>query len=418
MPVLNVPQSKFLKMRHKFRAFVGGYRSGKTWAGCSAICARFWSHPRINQGYFAPTYPQIRDIFYPTIEEVAYGMELRVDIKEANKEVHFYGGSGYRGTAICRSMERPQSIIGFKIGSALVDELDTLDQQRAKEAWRKIIARLSWGGAINGADVTTTPEGFKETHRLFVSDIAAKPELAKLYGIVHASTRQNLKNLPSDYIQSLIDTYPSELVDAYVDGRFCNLTQGTVYGSYNRMAHDSRETINGSENLFIGMDFNVGKMAATIYIQRPNGFHAVAEFKDVFDTPAMIHAINSRWGWAANRIVVYPDASGGSRKSVNASTSDIALLRLAGYDVRCNTTNPYVRDRVLAVNKLFERGLLWINQRQCPTVAKNLEQQAYDDNGEPDKKTGFDHQNDATGYPIAYEFPIIKPMQKIRLAGH
>jgi hypothetical protein len=29
-----------------------------------------WEHPKINQGYFAPTYPQIRDI-YPTIEEVA-----------------------------------------------------------------------------------------------------------------------------------------------------------------------------------------------------------------------------------------------------------------------------------------------------------------------------------------------------------
>jgi hypothetical protein len=28
--------------------------------------------PKINQGYFAPTYPQIRDIFYPTIEEVAF----------------------------------------------------------------------------------------------------------------------------------------------------------------------------------------------------------------------------------------------------------------------------------------------------------------------------------------------------------
>jgi len=49
-------------------------------------------------------------------------------------------------------------------------------------------------------------------------------------------------------------------------------------------------------------------------------------------------------------------------------------------------------------------------------VARCLEQQAYKD-GEPDKKAGFDHQNDATGYPIAYEFPILRPMTQIRLGG-
>jgi hypothetical protein len=46
-------------------------------------------------------------------------------------------------------------------------------------------------------------------------------------------------------------------------------------------------------------------------------------------------------------------------------------------------------------------------------VADCLEQQAYDKNGEPDKKSGKDHQNDATGYPIAYEFPVHKPVSEI-----
>jgi hypothetical protein len=51
-----------------------------------------------------------------------------------------------------------------------------------------------------------------------------------------------------------------------------------------------------------------------------------------------------------------------------------------------------------------------VNDVQCPETARCLEQQAYDKNGEPDKQTGFDHQNDATGYPIAYEFPVVKPV--------
>lgn len=68
-PTLNIPQARFLAMQHKFKAYVAGFGSGKTWVGCGGICKGMWEHPKINQGYFAPTYPQIRDIFYPTIEE-------------------------------------------------------------------------------------------------------------------------------------------------------------------------------------------------------------------------------------------------------------------------------------------------------------------------------------------------------------
>jgi len=414
MPELNLPQAQFLQLPHKFRAYVGGMGSGKTWAGSSRVCADFWQYPKVNQGYFAPTYPHIRDIFFPTIEEVAFGLDLKVEIMEANKEVHFYSGATYRGTIICRSMERPESIIGFKIGRAMIDELDTLAPLKAQQAWRKIIARLRWAGAVNGADVTTTPEGFRETHRLFVEEVAKKPELAQSYGLVQASTRTNEKNLPEGYIQSMLDTYPSEMADAYIDGKFCNLTSGTVYRHYNRNANQSNEQIKGEEPLFIGMDFNIGKMAATVYVKRPNGWHAVAELHDIFDTPAMTKQIVEKW--PKNRKIIYPDASGQNASTKDASKSDISILRQAGFEVRSHSINPRVRDRVLSVNKQFECGNLWVNSRNCPEVAKCLEQQAYE-NGEPDKKSGFDHQNDATGYPIAYEFPIQTNMQRIDIGG-
>lgn len=415
MPDLNLPQISFMRMPHKFRAFVAGFGGGKTWVGCSAMCARFWQQPLINQGYFAPTYPHIRDIFFPTIEEVSFGLGLQVDIKESNKEVHFYSGRTYRGTTICRSMDKPQHIVGYKIGHALVDEFDVLAPSKAQHAWRKILARLRWQEAVNGADITTTPEGFRETHRLFVEEPEKKPELKNHYGLVQASTLDNEANLPDGYIQSMLDTYPAELISAYIDGRFCNLTSGTVYRAFNRERNGSNEQVVDKEPLHIGMDFNVSHMAATIYVMRPNGWHAAAELKDVFDTPAMIRLLQSKY--RGHRIIVYPDASGGSRKTVDASSSDIALLRQAGFEVRSNPTNPSVRDRINAVNKQLEALKLWVNAVNCPTVAKCLEQQAYDNNGEPDKKSGFDHQCDSVGYPIAYEFPIIKPFHTTRILG-
>lgn len=383
------------------------------------MCMQHYSHPRINQGYFAPTYPQIRDIFYPTIEEVAFGLGLNVEIKEGNKEVHFYSGRTYRGTTICRSMEHPQSIIGFKIGNALVDEIDTLPLSKAEDAWRKIIARLSYNidGLKNGVDVCTTPEGFRFVHKMFVQRPQENPELLKTYGMVQASTYDNEKNIPKDYIPSLISTYPSELISAYVEGQFVNLTSGTVYRNYNRLRCASAERIREKEPLMIGMDFNVQHMACSIFVQRPDGWHAVAEIKDVFDTPDMVKIIKERWQAKGHNIIVYPDATGKSRKSVDASKSDLALLQQAGFAVRVRSINPSVKDRVISANKAFETGKVKINAMLCPTIAKCLEQQAYDDNGEPDKDSGYDHQNDSTTYPIAYEFPVIRPMAKLQVVG-
>ena len=406
-------------MPQKFRAFIGGFGSSKTYTGCMAMCKHFWEFPKVNQGYFAPTYPQIRDIFYSTIDEVAFSFGLNVEIKQGNHEVAFYSGRQYRGIAIARSMDKPANIIGFKIGHALVDELDTLPINKAEDAWQKIIARMRYNvpGVKNGIDVASTPEGFRFCHKKFVQLPQENPSLLENYGLVQASTYENEAHLPDDYISSLIESYPEELIKAYLDGQFVNLTSGTVFYVYNRNAHNSTETIQDGEPLMIGQDFNVGKMASAVIVQRANGYHAVAELKDVFDTPALIKIVKERWQEKAHRIIIYPDASGGSRKTIDASKSDISLLTQAGFTVRANPSNPAVKDRVLAANKAFENGKLWVNAKECPTLARCLEQQAYDDNGEPDKTTGFDHMNEAFSYFVAYEMPIIRPMSRLKIVG-
>ena len=75
---LNKPQAAFISMPQKFKAFVAGFGSGKTWVGCSGIAKHLMEHPKINAGYFAPTFPHIRDIFYPTIEEAFFPWELHL----------------------------------------------------------------------------------------------------------------------------------------------------------------------------------------------------------------------------------------------------------------------------------------------------------------------------------------------------
>lgn len=426
-PTLNVPQARFLALPNKFRAFVAGFGSGKTWVGCSGLLQHHWEHPGINSGYFAPTYPQIRDIFYPTIEDVAADWGLRVQINEGNKEVHIHEGRKYRGTVICRSMEKPETIVGFKVGKALVDEIDVLTALKAEKAWRKIIARMRYkaDGLKNGVDVTTTPEGFKFVYQQFVKQLRDKPALNERYGLIQASTYDNELNLPDDYIPSLFETYPEQLIQAYLDGQFVNLTSGTVYHVYDRKLNGCNSTVEPGEPLFIGMDFNVGKMAAVVHVKRQGLPHAVDELVDGYDTPDMIQRIKERFWRYDNdtyrkscEIRVYPDASGGSRKSVNASETDIKLLRQAGFTVVAPSANPPVKDRVNSMNAMFSNAAgerrYRVNAATCPTYADCLEQQVWA-NGEPDKKSDTDHANDAGGYFIHREYPIVKPAMSINL---
>ena len=219
--------------------------------------------------------------------------------------------------------------------------------------------------------------------------------------------------LPEDYVQSLRDIYPANLLSAYLEGKFVNLHSGTVFNNYDRIACRSTMTADDSTLVRIGMDFNVTNMSAVAYIVHGDEWHAVNEFKGIYDTPAMIRAIQEKY---PNHVVrIYPDASGRSRKTVDASISDISLLESAGFAVYANKANPFVKDRILAANTAFDKGRLLVNDTLCPEYARCLEQLAYDDNGTPDKKSNLDHLPDAGTYPIAFEIPVVKPVADLRV---
>ncbi|MBT2333611.1 terminase family protein [Variovorax paradoxus] len=413
-PKLNRPQAKFLALPHKFRAFVAGFGSGKTFVGGAGLCQHAWEWPKVNSGYFAPTYAQIRDIFYPTIEEVAFDWGFSTDIHESNHEVSLYAGTQYRGTILCRSMEKPGEIVGFKIGKALIDELDVMKAAKAETAWRKIIARMRFvqDGMKNGIDVTTTPEGFKFVYQQFVKLVREKPHLAHLYGMVQASTFENGKNLPEDYISSLMASYPPQLISAYIRGQFTNLTSGSVYPNFDRKLNHTPESIKPGEALHIGMDFNRLNMTAVVSVIRDGLPLSLAEITKGRDTPDMARIIKERYVDKNHAVTIYPDASGQNGSSKNATESDFTILKAAGLTLSVNPSNPAVMDRVLTVDAMTlnaEGARRWkVNTDACPVLTEAQEQQAWGANGEPDKSTGHDHPNDAIGYFLVKRYPIVK----------
>lgn len=265
----------------------------------------------------------------------------------------------------------------------------------------------------------TTPEGFNFVYEKWFKNPKAG------YEMVQASTLSN-PFLPDDYVDSLKSSYSSQLIDSYIEGKFVNLKTGTIYHPFNRKLNHSDEVLTERDTLYIGMDFNVGKMAAIVHIKRSGLPIAVDELINIYDTPAMIEAIKERYLKYSNgtyiktrEIYIYPDASGDSRKTVKASKTDIAQLREAGFTVIVDHANPPVKDRINSMNAMFlnsdgQRRYL-VNTDKCKRYTECLEEQAWTDNGEPDKSSDNDHPNDAAGYFIVKEFPIVKPAYTIKM---
>lgn len=398
------PQAEFLSLAAKYRLFCGGYGSGKSEAMTVAAMIDACASAEILVGCYAPTYDLVRLITAPRIS--AKLAEYGVPHKHNKQDNIIYTSAPGWGDFVLRTMDNPERIVGYETFSAHCDELDTLKTEHARQAWNKVIARnrqkpRSLRVVDNQVSAYTTPEGFRFCHERWVT------KASPLYAMVKAPSYSN-PFLPEGYVQGLRESYSDQLVNAYIEGEFVNLAFSNVYSAFSRTKHHRDEVIEKNEPLYLGQDFNVGRMATTVYVKRGERFHAAAELVDLIDTPSLIQVLKERY--AGHAITVYPDASGNSRKTADASKSDIALLRQAGFLLKVHSKNPFVKDRIAAVNQAFIRDLLTVNTNACPTVTQCLEQQSYDKNGEPDKTSGHDHMNDATGYPIAYEMPVNRPM--------
>jgi len=419
--VLSAPQFNCYNSTFKNNAIVAGMGSGKTALSIKRLLDTMLDYPGANMGYFAPTIPLIKDIFYPKISAELDELKINHRILDQKNIVKI---PGY-GQIFCRTMANPDNIVGFEILDAFLDEFDILKKKKAIKAYRKIKARCRQKVRNNKAQrkywklagykkkfkpsqmfVSTTPEGFNATYELFKKNPLKNSKLFQL------STYYNLHNLPDDYIDELLATYPAQLIDAYLLGKFVNLLSGTIYTAFDRFLNNAPTVYPVMrEPLKIGMDFNIEKMCGIVHVMMKGRPVACDEFTEILDTPRMIRAIRNRF--PTNHVTVYPDASGGNRDTSNASLSDLKLLKNAGFRVKAKSKNPRVKDRINSMNAMFcnslgERNYL-VNTDKCVVYTESLEQQVFNEKGEPDKSNDLDHPNDAGGYFIENEFGIVRP---------
>ncbi len=408
-------QYKFLMSKAKYPALVSGLGAGKTEALVYRVLKFLTEIPKARIAIYEPTVDLIRQILHVRLEDIFQNSGILYKLNKSENIMQIWMPQG-KCEIVFRSMDNYTRIIGYEVHHSILDEIDTIPKAKASAVWVRVLARnrkkfLNPDGTkgINTVGICTTPEGKAFVYDMWMKKHADNPE----YELIRGRTVDN-HHLPDDYVDSLRRTYPPQLIEAYLEGQFVNLVGNTVYDSYDRDENDTNVVLSDypeSQMVNIGLDFNVSRMAATIIMKNIDGqAFVVDEIHHVMDTPAMIEIIKAKFG---NRpITIFPDASGRSKKSVDASKSDIRLLRDAGFRINAPKKNPPVRERVVSVQAMFcnaegERNL-FVNQKKCPHLVEQLEFQAYDDNSVP-IKDGSEDILDALGYAINRLWGLAKP---------
>jgi hypothetical protein len=296
-----------------------------------------------------------------------------------------------------------QRLRGQNLCAVGFDEADTIPKRDAQSAMNMALARLR-SGSVQQFYATTTPEGHGWAFETFEKN--RKSDTA----LIQAKTADN-PYLPDTFIPSLYENYPPQLIKAYLLGQWVNLTSGQVYNRFSREHH----VINKipfdiqMETLLCGIDFNVMNCNCVIGVRDGDKLVIIDEISKQKDTDALAQELLRRY--PSNRILVYPDASGSARSTINASKTDLAILQGYGFGSMALKSNPFIKDRVATVNALLQNGKgerrLAIHA-SCTRLIECLELQSYDEKtGDPDKQNGYDHMNDALGYLIYREFNLL-----------
>lgn len=392
----------------KILGLVSGFGAGKTYAVARKAVILALKNPGCDGIVTEPNFPLLTQILIPELKLALTEFGIAYEYK-AGDSIFYFKINGLESRMICKSMESYERLIGVNAAYVIMDEFDTAKSEVAYSAYIKLLGRIRAGNTRQMV-IVSTPEGYRAMYRIFIEEESPEKRL------IRAKTTDNY-HLPMDYIETMRSQYPPELIEAYLNGEFTNLTSGTVYTQYDRTMNDTSTDDDSVSDLHIGIDFNVSAMSAVVCLIKDMKCYAVDELIGLFDTPELVSTLEERY--AGRRVYVYPDAAGDARKSVQASTSDIKLLRQAGFTVIADSRNPGIMDRVNGLNSMFCNAVgerrMFVNTVKCKKLTKSLEQQAYDDATKlPDKKNGHDNNGiDALGYLVSKKFPLKFTRRKI-----
>lgn len=386
-------------------AFIGGMSSGKTHVLVMKALVLGWANPGCVGLFVEPTYGLCRDIALVAFRKVLDDIGVAY-VWHATYYTLTIGSGAASFIVHLRSGEKPERFIGTEYAWSIIDEPGLQKRSVFVRVEQRTRAPCKTG---NQVILGGTPEGFNWLH-----DICEKRPLKGLR-LLRARTVENPFRR-YDYVDRLRSTCTASEAEAYLEGRFVNLTSGRVYQSFDRAKQSGTVVDPFAGRIVVGCDFNVGKMCWVIGSEVGGTITMWSELSGrntntYRQTEALVELLaNARqrlrpWDQtpraeALRGVHVYSDATGSARKTA-ATESDHAILRGAGALVMSEQSNPPIRDRVYTVELAFRRRALVIDTAACVDLTHALESQGWGHDGLPIKGDGeadVSGHVDALGY--------------------
>ena len=266
---LSPKQSEFVNCPARFCAFVGGVRSGKSFAG-TAKGIRFARRKRTVGAVVAPTYTMLRDVLIPLWQRL---LPARWVKKFSRSEHKLWLKNG--SVVLFRSAEIPERLYGLTLHWFHIDEAATLPRKVWDVMLSRVISTRGFGF------ITTTPNGHNWVWELVnsgqVSTIFAKTADNPLIDPAEIERARRILD-PKFFRQQYEASFESYLGQVYPD-----------FGEENIARHQPRPDL----PTYLAADFGWRHPTALLWAQT-DGAGNIFIFDEVvesFMTPQMVAEI-------------------------------------------------------------------------------------------------------------------------------
>jgi len=388
---LSKPQRQVLDCDKRFRVLITGRRFGKTFLAVTEL-AKFSRYPKKKCWYVAPTYRMAKDIVW---HELVDKLTQHKWIKKTNNSdlsITLRNGS----TISLRGADNENSLRGVGLDFLVMDEFADIKEHTWYEVLRPTLSDKNGAAFFCG-----TPRGYGNwSYNLFSkeADNWASFQFTTLDGgQVSANEIEQAKADLDDR------TFQQEYMASFVN------YAGQIYYNFDRKENVIDKYEPETNEIHIGMDFNIDPMSAVISELKGNNIYIYDEIVIYSsNTDEMVQEIRNRF--KDKHIFIYPDPASKQRKTSAGGVTDLAILKNAGFNLRVRNSHPLIRDRINAVNTKLKNGIgdrtLFI-ANNCKNVLKSIERQIYKEGTTvPDKDNNYDHMNDALGYLVEYLYPV------------
>jgi len=377
----------------RFRVVVAGRRFGKTHLAIRELC---WHarEPDSEVWYVAPSYKMAKNIVWRKLKNRLQDLNWVKKHNETELTLHLKNGS----TISLKGADNYDSLRGVGLDFIVLDEFADIDPEAWYETLRPTLSDKQGRALFIG-----TPKGIGNwAYEIYQNSIDNEGWRSWTF------TTEQGGNVPLAEIEAAKRDLDTRTFRQEYQATFETFA-GRIYYAFDRQANILKYEGNTPEVIYVGLDFNIDPMSATVAHRTGDTLHIIDEVR-LFssNTQEMVQELKQRY--PKTKIWVYPDPAGNQRKTSAGGHTDVTILTNAGFVVKCPRVHTPVRDRINAVNSRLCDAVgirrLFIDPK-CKYTIEGLERQTYKEGtSQPDKESGYDHMNDALGYMVDYLFPV------------